>query len=70
MGSKKKTAPRSHRTASSHKPSGLIAQGENAQRSARKKYALDNRSHRTALRFTCAATTAPVYGSGPTAKHD
>ena len=54
---KKKTAPQTHkhRKASFPKQPGLIAQGETAQQSATTKSTLDNRSHRTSLRFCCAA---------------
>jgi hypothetical protein len=51
---KKKTAPqtRKHRKASSRKQAGLIAQSKKAQQSARRGSALDNRSHRTVMRFS------------------
>ena len=47
---RKKTAPkpRQHRPASPTQQSGLIAQGKDAQQSATRNCALDNRSHRTA----------------------
>ena len=46
---RKKTAPkpRQHRPASPTQQSGLIAQGRDAQQSATRNCALDNRSHRT-----------------------
>ena len=71
MPKKKKTAPQTpnDRKASSRKQAGLIARGKQAQQSAKPRSALDNRSHRTVMRFTCAATTAPVHGNGPTAEH-
>ena len=52
----KKTAPQTpkRQRASSPKQPGLIARGRNAQASARCESALDNRSHRTVMRFTCA----------------
>ncbi len=52
---KKKTAPRTQKrpTASSPQQSGLIATGKHAQQSATTRCALDNRSHRTSLRFGC-----------------
>ena len=71
MRKKKKTAPqtRQRRKASSPKQPGLIARGKNARDSARPESALDNRSHRTDMRFTCAATSTPEHGRGPAAEH-
>ena len=53
---KKKTAPqtRSNRRTSSRRQSGLIARGKTAQQSAKPESGLDNRSHRTVMRFSCA----------------
>jgi hypothetical protein len=61
---KKKTAAQTpnDRKASSRKQSGLIARGKNAQQSARPGSALDNRSHRTVMRFSCAP---PERGGHP-----
>jgi hypothetical protein len=69
---KKKTVTqtRNHRKTSSRKQSGLTARSTNAQQSARPRSALDNRSHRTDMRFTCAATTAPDHGRGSTTVYD
>jgi hypothetical protein len=54
---KKKTVTqtRNHRKTSSRKQSGLTARSTNAQQSARPRSALDNRSHRTVMRFSCAS---------------
>ena len=72
MRKKKKTAPqtRNDRKASSPKQAGLIVRGKKAQQSARSTSALDNRSHRTVMRFTCAAATAPDHGRGLSTAHD
>jgi hypothetical protein len=56
MRKKKKTVPqtRNDRKVSPRKQSGLIARGKKAQQSAKAGSALDNRSHRTVMRFSCA----------------
>ena len=53
---RKKTAVQTteRRADSPTQKSGLIAKGKNTQQSGTTKCALDNRSHRTALRFSCA----------------
>lgn len=50
MGMKGKTAPRSqeHRAPVSRGERGLMVKGQRARPSARRTFALDNRSHRTA----------------------
>ena len=60
MRKKKKTAPqtRNDRKASSRKQAGLIARGKKARQSARPASALDNRSHRTVMRFQLRPTGA------------
>jgi len=52
---KNRIAPRGrkHRQASHLQHSVLIAEGKVAHRSATVRSALDNRSHRTTLRFSC-----------------
>ncbi|MHC4235798.1 MAG: hypothetical protein ACYSUQ_11835, partial [Planctomycetota bacterium] len=45
---------RNDRKVSPRKQSGLIARGKKAQQSAKAGSALDNRSHRTVMRFSCA----------------
>ena len=63
---RKRTAPRTRQrqlpASSPKQTAGLIARKKNPSRSAGSACALDNRSHRTTLRFSCEAVRLTLDG--------